>query len=862
MPQFDHLPTRSYSLSEFCNAASQHYDEDDLVPFINFVLSGIAEDHQVVLDVLRDRVTEDDYDDLEVTRDYDSLLGIDSEIRIRHQALTIWPIARHSDTLKSNLHFKYAFENHEGAQDAPLHHIPNLALGKWRLHNLIRIFFLDLYSKERRSFHLSQEEQTDFYEKGLRPALKELLEARGGELPPDYEGGLFVARQQKTGQLTLRTQILPEWQVPRLSELIRSHLAANNIHWGAHIAFLHEIRGVKDETTHLPMDVDNADVALEDFLDRNGLKLEWLTEGKWLLDVGLEVASRSERCLAWRTDHHNSIVQQIGDIPARHANRITENTSSKYNKDPASHLTGAAGFRITPGVLASGPHNIAYMQAYTTDKAVTYRPESGRFAKFTTAQQLINGKGKTFLPALYRLFRVALDTNFSCARAEARVDIKNATTVLMDIDFEVFSNALLVFEKNTWWSCKSWRALALHHLNDWQTSSAPALRILEPALLLTAGIAWMTNGLHARPDDGSSSRELMNAILPRARRDSIERDHLPFPITLHVAEEEEGSSPPRDGQVTDVGHESFASGSDLVPHIPYGMYFLRQLRLDTDIPRLYNHIGTSISAEAFWYLFDKHTFSEIEMTILRSRTSIPAHPGRNATKRNQALVAPPMPGDMLDFNLEAAGHSLGPAPRDDGSDLDPDSNDEDDGGDAQDMSKSLDAVVHRIWIQFLVDTICLIPNRKPADQEPYCVLPIPKRLTATIEVYQTLNLATVFNDVQYLRGSTAEWKRAFNHLFPSMGVKKKGTIQNYGKAPYFALWEKLKGQITEEVCVVAKKALWEMVKTLNWMPFALSDRIWATAPLPDVFKKFRGLPNGPAPQVLVRGPKPIWNPDA
>jgi hypothetical protein len=338
----------------------------------------------------------------------------------------------------------------QGLQEAPLHHIPNLALGKWRLHNLLRIFFLDLYSKERRSFHLTDDEQKDFYEKGLRPALQELLDARGGELPPDYEAGLFVARQKK-GNLALGTQKLPEWQVPRLSELIRRHLAANNIEWGTHIAFLHQIRGVKDETTHRPLNLESAETALEDFLDNNGLRLDSLTSGKWLVDVGMEVASLSERCLAWRTDQHNAIVQQVADITTRHANRITEVTSSKYNRDPTMHLTGAAGFRITPGVQASGPHNVSYMQAYTTDKAVTYRPESGRFAKFTTALELIEGKGKTFLPSLYRLFRVAMEANYLCARVEARVDISNATTVLMDVDIEVISNALVVFPKDVWW---------------------------------------------------------------------------------------------------------------------------------------------------------------------------------------------------------------------------------------------------------------------------------------------------------------------------------------------------------------------------------------------------------------------------
>jgi hypothetical protein len=49
-----------------------------------------------------------------------------------------------------------------------------------------------------------------------------------------------------------------------------------------------------------------------------------------------------------------------------------------------------------------------------------------------------------------------------------------------------------------------------------------------------------------------------------------------------------------------------------------------------------------------------------------------------------------------------------------------------------------------------------------------------------------------------------------------------------------------------------------MVKTLKWMPYAHSDRIWPTKKLPEAFKKFPVDTLGrPGPHLLVRG-KAIW----
>ncbi|RXW12648.1 hypothetical protein EST38_g13205 [Candolleomyces aberdarensis] len=385
------LPVDTLTLEEFCDVAHELHESNRTEDFVNFVLTGIWLKRQTNVDVYRNRIEDEDVETLRISRDYDSVLGIDQHIQIRDQDVTIWPIAKHEDTLKRSIHLTYSFTNTTGDYVAMVHQIPNLGLGKWGIHNTIRVLFPDLYSAERKSFRLTQEEQVDFYEKGLLPTLQELLLDRGGDLPPDYRAEMFRARQQ-SGKLALGTRILPADRLQDFGDTLRRYLAGNGVQWAENLVFLHEIRGVKNTSRH-QFDFANADAALDDFLAKNGLQLYSLQEtGQWYVDVGAEISSSQHRCMAWRTDQHHTLAKQVLQISNENAVRITQLSSSKYYRDPASHLIGASGFRITPGVRAEGCFKVQYFQAYLTDKSITSVKEANKFGKFITPEQLLKGK--------------------------------------------------------------------------------------------------------------------------------------------------------------------------------------------------------------------------------------------------------------------------------------------------------------------------------------------------------------------------------------------------------------------------------------------------------------------------------------
>lgn len=102
----NNLDNKSYSLAEFCETAKLLLESDDPSSFVQFVLCGRFQNHQVVVDAIQNRLNEEHL--IKGLRDFDSLLGIHKDIPVR-ASLTLFPIARKEDTLHTNIHINYSF---------------------------------------------------------------------------------------------------------------------------------------------------------------------------------------------------------------------------------------------------------------------------------------------------------------------------------------------------------------------------------------------------------------------------------------------------------------------------------------------------------------------------------------------------------------------------------------------------------------------------------------------------------------------------------------------------------------------------------------------------------------------------------
>lgn len=314
---------------------------------------------------------------------------------------------------------------------------------------MVRVLIPELY-REGRSQFLSQDEQRIFYEAGLRPAVERLQGDNAAEWPATYNDEMFRARGAN-GQLSFQTKVIADWLLPFLGDYIREALENNGYTWGTGLVFLHQIRGMKHSTSH-SVNEESATKALEKFLTDNDLPVELANErSDWWLDIGVELASKDQQCLAFRTDSHYHIVLALFGISEDHARRITKPGSSSYTRDMASHLPQVSGCRIAPGSRSRGPFDIQYFQLYTTDKSLTYRPDGFHHGKFITCDKILKGKSKEYIDKLYELYFNATKTTYSLARVEMRVPIRFGTEALVTLDSDLMYDSLVSFAPEEWW---------------------------------------------------------------------------------------------------------------------------------------------------------------------------------------------------------------------------------------------------------------------------------------------------------------------------------------------------------------------------------------------------------------------------
>jgi hypothetical protein len=315
---------------------------------------------------------------------------------------------------------------------------------------MIRVLIPGLHHEHPTSPYLTQEEQKIFYEQGFRPAVQALCEDRASEWPATYSDEMFRARGHN-GTLSFQTKTIAEWYVEDLGTEIRAYLHRANIPWGKGIVFLHQIRGVKQTSFH-SLSAMAATRAMDHFLHSASLDPNVIrSRGSWWIDVGVEVSSTEENCLAWRSDAHTQLVQHVCQISGAHAGRITDIGSSKYTRDLTSHLPKVSGCRIAPGVRAKGAFEVQYLQMYCTDKALTYCIDQGHYGKFITCKDILKGKSEEFIDKLYTLYINAIDDNNSHARIEVRVPFQYATRVFLGLDEDVVRQSLVSFPRVEWW---------------------------------------------------------------------------------------------------------------------------------------------------------------------------------------------------------------------------------------------------------------------------------------------------------------------------------------------------------------------------------------------------------------------------
>ncbi|KAK7458684.1 hypothetical protein VKT23_009683 [Stygiomarasmius scandens] len=842
---YSNLPTVNYTLREFILKAKE-LDQEGGAEFFEFLLSGIAParhgqpSHQVVLDVMPNALTEDHF--INVSRDYDSFIGIHDDLLLRGQSLSIYPVPDPKKVLSHTMHiYRYV----EGDESLPLHRIPNFELGYWGHRYMVYIFFPSLLDspkyKSTQGCRLTHAQKAEFYELGLRPAVKEILSSDVFDWPPSYHTENDFRSKKRSGASTYQTKLFPDKELYKFTGTLQSHLQQNDVDWADGLFFVHVIRGVKHATRH-SLTARGADAALEDFLNEAGVDT---TVGSWYVDVALEVSSDEEQCLQWMTSCHASIVQEALQISERNAVRITSLGSQCYSKDIVSHLSHVAGCRIEPGSRAAGPFDVLYVQLYTTDKSVTYAPEGRHHGK---ALEVSDAMGKDqppkFLNELQKAFTSASTNTSSNARIEVRVEFEHATSVLLGFDLDIISSSLLAFERDEWWGFRSFRVLAIKEILERQSKGKSNFRITRDSLLLTAACVWLANSLHSRPEDGPAARSLMRATLPITDAPFDEID----PLTLLFQPSRTPRDPDNVGDGEDVGVPTTS-----VPVVPFGVIFWRYLQLLVEVPR-FRAGGPFLTQDAvlFWFSMSikdlrlkYHSPGVIPPEVVEKTRVV-----TNKSHRTMIYVPDDPENEPKLFNLAAMGHVIPPPPVDDGSDIevDPRQAERD-----FDVEGDIDAKLTNLWHQFIQDVITKSPNMAGDTRPSYLKLSRVERQQAGEALFKERNLGQIFRACQWRVGSVKAWNTAFTHCFPPPEREVKGKRQNYQGCLYFKIWM---DYVNSRGCDLGTawamhKALKTRFLSLFWFPSAQVDKLWSTSRTPPGYTRFPPNTGGPAPQLLV-----------
>ncbi|KAI6154543.1 hypothetical protein BKA82DRAFT_172616 [Pisolithus tinctorius] len=342
-----------------------------------------------------------------------------------------------------------------------MHKIPNLALGKVANRSIIRVFFPRMY-RMFDSPKISSADLELIYNQCLLPTIRQFMPNQATHWPPSYNAALHTSRDQRgrfhLGSLDLPAHLLDLFANSYLNTLKDLRPYFNDAYFG------HELRGWKAATVHnldvAADDTDGANAAYErvNALDdlTHVLHMPSINPRQWLIDVGLEFGN-PEKVVTWRHNGHVDIIEHL--IPDLENAADVLERSSRYYEDHHMHLKDIAGFRWTPGRHS---HIIKYIQAYTTEKAVSYQLHDGIFRPRKPSELISVSRLDRLLEDLDRQAKILFTCTgdgttgdptpqCGCARLEVRVPLNNAQIILANFPRWLINETMVQLPARLWW---------------------------------------------------------------------------------------------------------------------------------------------------------------------------------------------------------------------------------------------------------------------------------------------------------------------------------------------------------------------------------------------------------------------------
>ena len=408
-----------------------------------------------------------------------------------------------------------------------------------------------------------------------------------------------------------------------------------------------------------------------------------------------------------------------------------------------------------------------------------------------------------------------------------------------------------------------------------QLSSIPADRANFSAVTLLMAIVWLTNSLHATPDTGPSSRQLLSAVLPHRPLVGMPEVTMPYRLA--------GTRPHSNDRVEDEGDddEDREVANDIVrrpstrrfpaleedeesdeddedegavavrtgPSIPFGLVFLREViwTKNSRIP-LFSSAQFSMLKETVFEYFSGMAWGDFVDKIYTGVLFKPRSITRTRTNTKQRPVVPEEGKEIPVVFALKNGHKKIPKPEWKGGDIVRRETEE-----VEQVSRN--EYLSLIYHQLFVDAICLSPSPRGGGGS-YTKIDVAHRSKVTVEVFKDRNPGRAFHLAHMRWGSDKDWTFALSHIIPPQGKLKMESSQNYPQCAYYRMWGHFISSIRSTTAVSEAREAFvaKFLSEVSWFAWAKAERLWESSGKP--YKESTHSPglkaDAPGPWLLIR----------
>jgi hypothetical protein len=317
-------------------------------------------------------------DDVYVTRDFDSLMGVSKGLDLNGIALGLFTVPKYTETLTKDIHCSFTFAdpsptvlNARGPAPlitVPVHRVPNFALGKLGPRGKVCVLLPALYNPQSKDRRIPSDIVEQWYNKVVRPTFIGLFPDKGATLDASYSNALTRLRNATTGALTFTTTDIAEEMVSSFARHLLENAIASNVPAFTNLHFYIEFRGEKNRTSHALGDADAAVDKLAVLTGHLGIRTR--TSDPFWIDVAATVSPRDRSILMAKQSMHRNMLEYF--FPEASLSQITRVLQSpNYHTDYFAQLYDIAGFRALPG-SATQFNRAQWISVYSTAKNFHY----------------------------------------------------------------------------------------------------------------------------------------------------------------------------------------------------------------------------------------------------------------------------------------------------------------------------------------------------------------------------------------------------------------------------------------------------------------------------------------------------------